>query len=134
MKKHIKKNNLIIAAVCVILVLVLMYLFVLPCYVIDRIERAHFVDVWYGEICYQTEDAEYISALLDGIGISKWKRTWTTDVQHLGLPDGYITVDQKFNVDFWIEEEVCYIKIYFHSSHIEIASYHTNISHFSVLP
>ncbi|NLL68192.1 MAG: hypothetical protein GX236_10925 [Clostridiaceae bacterium] len=134
MKNHIKKNKLIITVLCVILVLVLMYLFVLPSYVIDRIERAHFVDVWYGEICYQTEDAEDISALLDGIGISKWKRTWTTDMQHLGLPDVYITVDQRFNVDLWVGEEECYIKVYFHSSNIEIASYYANVSHFSVLP
>lgn len=134
MKNHTKKNKLIIAAICTILLFSLMYLFILPGYVIDRIKKANFMDVWYGEIRYQTEDVEDISALLDDIGIQKWKRIWTTDVQHLGLPDAYITVEKKFNMDFWIEEEECYIKVYFHSSNVEIASYHTNTFHFNMLP
>lgn len=134
MKNHTKKNKLIIAAICAILIIVLMYLFILPSYVIDRIKEANFIDVWYGEIRYQTEDAEDISALLDDISIQKWKRIWTTDVQHLGLPDAYITVNHKFNMDFWIEEEECFIKVYFQSSNIEIASYHTNTFHFNMLP
>ncbi len=132
MKFLIKRKRLIIAVLCAALIWIVMYLFILPSYVVDRIEKANFVDVWYGEICYQTDDAEDISALLDGIGITNWKRTWTTNMQHLGLPDAYITVEQKYNMDFWIEEEKCYIKIYFHSSNIEIASYYINVSQFKI--
>lgn len=73
MRNHTKKNKLITAVVCMILVLALMYLFIIPGYVVDRIKEAHFIDVWYGEIRYQTEDAEDISTLLDDIGIQKWK-------------------------------------------------------------
>ncbi len=125
MKFHIEKK-LIVGVVCVIIVMITMYLFILPSYVIDRIERANFIDVWHGEIRYQTDDTEDISTLLDNIDITNWQRIWVTDMQLSGLPDAYITVDQKFNMDFWIGEEECFIKIYFHSSKIEIASYRTN--------
>ena len=134
MKNRMKKNKLIIATICVILIVVLMYLFILPIYVMDKIKKANYMDVWYGEIRYQTEDVEVISALLDNISIPKWKRIWTTDVQRLGLPDAYITVNRKYNMDFWIEEEECFIKVYFQSSNFEIASYHTNTFQFNMLP
>lgn len=58
-----------------------------------------------------------------------WQRRMTNPERKdkQGLPSTYITVDNKYDLNFWVFEETCYVHVFYHLSGLEIGIYEMDI-------
>ena len=77
----------------------------------------------------ETEDNEVIAGFVECLNTESWKRK-ASDSSHKdlnGLPDTYINLDNKYQIDFWAFENECCVHMSYHSSRIMIGTYEVDI-------
>ena len=83
-QKKFYKNEIIrkviVITFLVIGLVILSYIFVLPGYVIHKIENAKFIGVWCGDIMFETDNVDLISDIVQYIDTSTWERKITDKI------------------------------------------------------
>ncbi len=132
-KKRFYRNKILWKVLVILLVAIglaiLLYIFALPKYAEYRIKNAEYIHVRCGDIMFGMDEDEGISAIMQSIDIPAWQRRMTKPERKdkQGLPSMYITVDNKYDMNFWVFEETCYVHVFYHSSGIEIGIYEMGI-------
>ena len=126
-------KRLLLVVLCAIGLLSIIYIFVLPGYVIGQLENVKKVVVSREEIdaLMDTDDEKVIVQIMEYLDVKNAKRIFEksvgTDLQ--SLPSLYINLDDKYMMAFWVHdrEGVCYMDLYYRLSGIELGSYEIDI-------
>ena len=126
-------KRLLLVALCAIGLLSIIYIFVLPGYVIGQLEKVKKVVVSQeaADVLIDTEDKKVIAQIMEYLDVKNAKRIFEKSVGKdlQSLPSLYINLDDKYMMAFWVHdrEGVCYMDLYYHLSGIELGSYEIDI-------
>ncbi len=95
--KH-RRRKIILISVSVLCVLIAVYVFAFPPFVQNQLNDSSSIRIEYNGSVQSITDIEEISAVLDHIKMSEWKRTF--DDNSDTVPEVYISADNRYLLSF----------------------------------